>query len=157
MIKEIKNTEILCFTLDEKRLAGPLGSVHRVLLAMAVTLIPDAPPSVYGVIDYHGDVIAIINSRCKLKLPEQHIGINDRFIIVNTLNRKIGIVADKVEGVKRPLELDCIEAEEINSELKCTRVLRDDDGIILVYDLERLMNDLNEMQEEQPAEPMVLT
>ena len=143
---ETTGTEILSFTLDQQRFALPLASVERVLRALAVTHIPDAPPIVYGVIDYYGEIIAVINLRSHLKLADKGIQVNDRFIIVNSSSRKLALVVDEVESVLKPLEKDINKADGINSGLKIAKIIRDNAGIIFIYDLEKLLNSVDEIQ-----------
>lgn len=139
---ESLGTEILSFTLQEQRFAIPLVSVERVLRALAVTYIPDAPPLVHGVIDYHGEIVAVINLRNHLKMEERSIQLNDRFIVVNTYSRKLILVVDEVEEVLKPSEKDISRADDINQGLKITNIFRDDRGIIFIYDLEKLLKQI---------------
>ncbi|MFZ4546294.1 MAG: chemotaxis protein CheW [Bacteroidales bacterium] len=143
---ETNSVEILSFTLDSQRFALPLSTVERVLRALAVTHIPDAPPIVYGVIDYYGEIIAVINLRSHLKLTPKDVYINDRFIVVKTSGRKLALVVDEVESVMKPLDKDISQAEEINSGLKIAKMIRDNNGIIFIYDLEKLLNCVDEIQ-----------
>jgi purine-binding chemotaxis protein CheW len=117
-----------------------------VLRALAVTHIPDAPPIVYGVIDYHGEIVAVINLRSHLKLAPKNVQVNDRFIIVKTSGRKLALVVDEVESVMKPLDKDINQAEEINPGLKIAKIIRDNSGIIFIYDLEKLLNCMDEIQ-----------
>ena len=146
---ETNTVEILSFTLDGQRFALPFSSVERVLRALAVTHIPDAPPIVYGVIDYYGDIVAVINLRSHLKLTPKSIQVNDRFIVVKTSGRKLALVVDEVESVMKPLERDINQAEEINPGLKIAKIIRDNNGIIFIYDLEKLLNCMDEIQLEE--------
>ncbi len=143
---ETNSVEILSFTLDSQRFALPLPTVERVLRALAVTQIPDAPPIVYGVIDYYGEIVAVINLRSHLRLAPKGIHVNDRFIVVKASGRKLALVVDEVESVMKPLDKDINEAEEINSGLKIAKIIRDNKGIIFIYDLEKLLNCVDEIK-----------
>ena len=139
MVMSNKGTEILCFTLDEQRFAVPLYSVERVLRAQAVTVVPDSPEFICGVIDYHGEVIAVINLRRRFNLqsrPEELlVELNDRFIIAKTLSGKLALIVDEVEGVLIPDEMDLYEAKQvfpkIDTGLKLVNILREDKGCLL--------------------------
>ena len=143
---ETNPAEILAFTLDHQRFALPLASVERVLRASTVTHIPDAPPIVYGVIDYYGEIIAVINLRSHLKLIDKSIHVNDRFIIIKSARRKLALVVDEVEGVMKPLGKDTNQADNINAGLKIAKIIRDDAGIIFIYDIEKLLNSVDDIQ-----------
>ncbi len=151
------NTEIFCFKLDNKQIAIPLANVDQVLMAMAVLPVPDSPPLIYGLIDYHGKIIPVINLRYKLKLPEQPIRSSDVFVIADTALRKIAIVADEAKGVIVPATKDLAAAADIGSGLNAEGFLRCDDGIIIIYDLEKFLSEedniyLNQIIENQTIE-----
>jgi len=146
------STEILSFLLDEHRFAIPLKSVERVLRAVEVTQIPDSPEMIYGVIDYYGEVIAVLNLRHKFKMINSPVNINDRFILVKTEKRKVVLVVDEVIGVVTPHELEINDAAQINPGLKITKVMCDSSGILFIYDLELLMNTIDEIQLEKMIE-----
>jgi purine-binding chemotaxis protein CheW len=150
---ETNTVEILSFTLDGQRFALPLASVERVLRALAVTHIPDAPPIVFGVIDYYGEIIAVINLRFHLKLPSKGIHVNDRFIVVKSSGRKLALVVDEVESVMKPMEKDINQADEINPGLKIAKIIRDNAGIIFIYDLEKLLNSVDVVQLDELLQP----
>ena len=51
-----------------------------------------------------------------------------------------------MESVLKPLEKDINEADGINSGLKIAKIIRDNGGIIFIYDLEKLLNSVEEIQ-----------
>lgn len=139
-------SEILVFTLDEQRFAIPLSCVVRVVRAMSVTQIPDVSPLIHGVIDYQGETITVLNMRSKLKLTDKDIKMNDRFIIANAQNRKIALVVDVVEGVVNPDKKNIDKPGEVNPGIRTAGILRDEKGIILLYDPERLLKTFESIQ-----------
>lgn len=141
-----KPTEIFCFLIENQRFAIPLASVDQVLLAMAVVPVPNSPELIHGLIDYHGKVVPVINLRFRLKLPEQPIRITDIFIIADTSKRKIALVADEAQGVIVPDAKDLVSAIEIDSNFEAQGILRRDDGIILIYDMENFLAGEEEMK-----------
>jgi len=150
MVMSNKGTEILCFSMDEQRFAISLDSVERVLRAQAVTAVPDSPEFICGVIDYHGEVIAVINLRRRFNLQSRPIELNDRFIIAKTPSGKLALIVDEVEGVLIPDEIDLYEAKqifpEIDTGLKLVNILREDKGIILIYDMEKFLSGKEEIK-----------
>jgi purine-binding chemotaxis protein CheW len=151
-----KVTEILCFSMDEQRFAIPLDSVERVLRAQAVTAVPDSPEYIYGIIDYHGEVIAVINLRKRFNLLCRPVRLNDRFIIAGTPSRKLALSVDEVEGVLIPDDKDLYEVKQVFPEtdtgLKLIRILREDTGIILIYDMEKFLSGDEEIRLQEIIE-----
>jgi len=130
---------IVCFKIDEQRFALPVASVERVIMAQTITLIPDSPGILQGVIDYYGDIIAVINLRNRFHLPDRPIRLSDRFIITVMPGRKLALAVDEVEGVLDQTDEDANHIIETDFGLTVASIQRDDKGIILIYDLEKLI------------------
>jgi purine-binding chemotaxis protein CheW len=142
---ENQPAEIFCFTIENQQFAIPLTCVDQVLMAVAVSPVPNSSELLHGLIDYHGTLVAVINLRFRLKLPLKPIRISNRFIIANTSKRKIALVADEVYGVIVPEIKDLISADDLDTDLEATGILRRDDGIILIYDIEGFLSNQDEI------------
>jgi purine-binding chemotaxis protein CheW len=138
--------DLLIFTVEEQRFAIPLSMIDRVIRAVALTPITDSPGFIEGIIDYFGEVIAVISLRKPLGYPLREVGLNDRFIIVTTAHRKLALIVDDVEDVLSPDSQDWFDSKEINKGLKFLNILRDDQGIIFIYDIESLLGMDEEIQ-----------
>src|SRR5882724_2470846 len=57
--------------IGSQRYAWPAAAVERVLPMAAVTRVADLPPSVAGLLDVHGDTLAVVDPRPRLGLPAQ--------------------------------------------------------------------------------------
>lgn len=138
--------DLLVFIIEDQRFAIKLSSVERVIRAVAVTNIFDSPGFIEGVIDYYGEVIAVINLRKPLGYPLNEVRLGDRFVIVRTDVRKLALIVDDVEQVVSPDSQDWFESKDINKGMKFLNILRDDEGIILIYDLEGLLDTEEEVR-----------
>jgi len=158
--------EILVFSLATKRFAIPVNLIAKVIRAVAVTPVPDAPDTIHGVIDFHTEILPVINLRQRFGLPAKEISESDRFIIIHNQSRKIVLVVDAAEEIRKTSDKDYAYAEKLLSEkltgksgLKGGPVsgfVADENGIIVIIDVERLLSDglsnqlslVIEMQEE---------
>ncbi|MEI7499865.1 MAG: chemotaxis protein CheW [Bacteroidota bacterium] len=141
-----QHIEIFCFTIDGIQFAVPLSTVDRVIRAVAVSPVPNAPKVIYGIFDYQGRVVAAINLRHRLKLPEQPIAIDHVFILAETQKRKLALVADRADGIVVPSSKDLINASDLDSGFEADGILRRDDGIILIYDIEKFLSASEEIE-----------
>lgn len=91
--------EIVQFSLDEPRYAVAASEVIRVVRAVEITPLPMAPDIVMGVIDFHGEILPVIDIRKLFRLPSRDLRLEDQFIIVQIANRRAVIVVDSVIGV----------------------------------------------------------
>jgi purine-binding chemotaxis protein CheW len=92
--------QLVVFTLDDQSYALRLGAVHRIVRAVEVTRIPDAPDYILGVINVEGEVLPVFNTRKRLGLPTKDIDVQDLFIIVREGGKAAALVADDVKPVQ---------------------------------------------------------
>lgn len=142
---DTNSKNILAFFIEKQRFAIYLHSVERVIRAQAITKITDSPLFIEGVIDYYGEIIAVINLRKRLGFQLNELSISDRFIIVKTNSRKLALIVDEVEDVIIPDTKDLFDSKEIDAGMKFINILRDDEGIVLVYDVEKLLSKTEEI------------
>ena len=90
-------TELVVFCLDELRIALRLTAVERVVRAVQVTRLPQAPEIVLGVINLQGRAIPIVDFRNRFHLGRREPRITDQMIIARTARRPVGLMADAVD------------------------------------------------------------
>ncbi len=144
-----KKQTILTFRLDDLRFALYLHNVDRVIRAMAVAAVPKAAPSIYGIMDFHGEHIPVVNIRERFGMNQRSICASDRFIISVWKDRKLAVAVDEVEQLvdiagENINRVDVSAAHALdgktkNSGLELLEAMSDEGGIILIYDLEKLL------------------
>ena len=133
--------QLVAFTLDDHNFALDLSCVERIVRAVHVTHLPDAPETVHGVIDVEGRIIPVVNTRKRLGLPEREIDLDDRFIIAKENGLSLALVADDVKPV---LEMSA----EWGSESGDTPpgrgyvqgVAKSDQGMVMILKIERTLS-----------------
>ncbi|OPX93283.1 MAG: Chemotaxis protein CheW [Pelotomaculum sp. PtaB.Bin104] len=117
-----------------------LSNVERIIRAVEVTPLPQAPEVVAGVINFQGRIIPVVNIRGRFSFPCREIGLNDQFIIANTSRRTVAVVADAVGDVVERPEQEIVAAGEIMPDIEYVEgVIKLEDGMILILDLGRLL------------------
>jgi len=149
------SSHYLVFTLDDQSYALRLESVERVLRAVQLTLVPEAPEILSGLINIRGTIVPVLDIRKRFRLPPRDMGIQDRVIVSKTSPRPIAIVVDRVEGV---VEFDFDEMREAEKILTDTKDRVEGVGIsrdhtVLIYDINRLfsINDINRLNIDADA------
>lgn len=136
-----ENNQLVVFILDEQQYALNLSCVERIVRAVEVTPLPDAPEEVLGVINVEGRVIPVLNTRKRLGLPERELELHDLFIIVSENGRTLALVADQVRPV---LEIPVQEVVSPDRVLPGTgyvqSVAKVDDGMIVVLTIEKALS-----------------
>ncbi len=134
-----KKVQILIFQLNDQKYAIALSSVFRVLRAATVTPLPKAPLIIHGILDLGGEIIPVINMRRRLSFPELPIRPDDRFILSRTSRRNIILAVDAVLGMEIANESDFTEAESVLKGIEIEGILKRDDGLILIYDIDKFL------------------
>lgn len=137
---EEKFTEILVFCIENQKFAINLQKVDCVIRAQAITKIADMPYFIEGVLDFHGEVIPVVNLRKKFSYQNVDLKIDDRFIIINSSLKKLALIVDEVEEVLSPNINDIISSKEIIGGLKIFKLLNYNTSIILIYELEDFLS-----------------
>jgi purine-binding chemotaxis protein CheW len=133
--------QLIVFTLNEQRYALYLSVVERVVRIVRVTPLPKAPEIVFGVINVEGRIIPVLDTRKRFRLPERGLDLNDRLIIARTSGRVVALIVDKVTGVLQLLENDLVAVEKILPGLEYVEgVLKLEDGLVLIHDLDRFLS-----------------
>ena len=136
-----KLTQLMVFCLDAQRYALPLASVERIVRAVEVTLLPNGPAIVLGVIDVAGRVLPVLNLRRRFGLPEREISPVDQFIIANTTSRTVALVVDEAQGVIAYPATEIIQPAQIVPGLEHLQgVVRFDDGLVMIQNLETCLS-----------------
>lgn len=138
-------TDFLVFLIEHHRFAIPVKDVEKVIRAVAITQVPESGDLLYGVFNYHGTLLPVINLRYKFSLDPKEITPEQRLLIVNTQLRQIAIVVDEVEEVTSIPEKELFEAKAAESASKKevagrTLLFNDKKGIVILYELERLLS-----------------
>ena len=141
--------QIVVFTLDEQLYALPLYTVLRVIHAMEIRHLPEAPEIISGIINVQGRIIPVVDIRKRFVLRAKEIDPDDRMIIADTGKRQVALLADTVTGIRdlAPGQL-AIAGEALPFAGHLRGVAKIDDGLVLIYDLEQFLS----LDEEQVLE-----
>lgn len=138
---EMTSQNFVVFSIANQRYALNLESVRRIVRAVEVTPLPDAPEPILGVIDVQGQVIPVVDTRRRLGLPCREIELSDQFIIVQDSDLTLAFVADEVLPVMEVPEAQVASSDRVLPGEGMVRGLaRVDDGMIVVLSTERLLS-----------------
>ncbi|MDA3943373.1 MAG: chemotaxis protein CheW [Bacteroidetes bacterium] len=148
MIKTINN--VLTFYVDNQTLALPIEQVQYVLHSAEIREIPEANPILYGLFDYHGEIIPVINLRRRLGLGEKPISVGDHFVLVTKNDQSYILVVDEVSEVYSTTEGKVVRKHfavpskqkdsDVDAGLDLMIFKKEQLGIVLIYDLGKLIN-----------------
>ncbi|NLW22305.1 MAG: purine-binding chemotaxis protein CheW [Tissierellia bacterium] len=102
MPSEMENKYVI-FKLDKEYYGIPIANVLSIERIGVPTRIPNAPKYVKGVINLRGEVIPIVDLRCKLGMEEIDLNSSGRIIVVSVNEIVVGLIVDSSSEV---LEID---------------------------------------------------
>jgi len=145
-LKQTGQNQIVLFTLDEPRYALYLSAVERVVRAVEITPLPEAPGIVLGVINWKGKIIPVMDIRKRFNLPAREMGLDDRLIIARAAERQVALAADSVDGIRELTDQEMVSAgQSIPFTQHLKGVAKVDGDLVLIYDLDRFLS----LDEEQ--------
>lgn len=140
------HTQYLTLGLDREVFGIDIRNVREILDMRAISKLPHAPPFLVGIIDVRGTSYPIVDLRTKLGLPAIDATPATRIIILDVAIKGrttgVGFVADRVFEVTS-LDDDAMTAPpDVGGNWQSTYIAgigRKEDGFVVVFDLDRLM------------------
>lgn len=96
--------------IGTRRFAWPVSSVERVLPMAAVTQVADLPSWIVGLVDLHGETLAVVDPRPRLGLPlqvarpEQHLLLfvaPERYLLwVDSVEKIVSVASGAIEQME---------------------------------------------------------
>jgi len=141
------SSHYLVFTLEDQPYALGLEAVERVVRAVELTSVPEAPEILVGLINIRGKIVPVLDIRRRFHLPPRDMEIKDRIIVSRTSSRTIAVIADTIEGVAEFAQEEIHEARKILPDMEgyVEGVGKLNDDTVLIYDINKLFS-INEIK-----------
>ena len=94
-----------------------------------------------GLLDLHGAIVPLFDLRCVFGLPRVAVASHHQFVIASACGRTVAILVDEVVGVTEQQPNTTTTPTDILPGLAgmVEGVVQQEDGLILIYDLERFL------------------
>lgn len=131
----------LVFKLDELDFAVGLSVVERVVQAVEITPLPEAPRGVRGMINYQGRIVPVFDLWTRFGRPSRELRVTDHLAICHTHRRTVALLVNSVTGVVAHSDVQMTPAAEILPDLESvTGVIKLEGSMAQVHDLERFLS-----------------
>lgn len=97
----VRDAEMLVFEVEGQACGLPLEQVERIEPAVAINPLMNAPSGVAGLINFHGEVIPVLDARFRFQLPAREVKLGDHFIIAQVRSRTVALWVEHIHGVER--------------------------------------------------------
>ena len=156
--EEPKDVHLVTFNLGEEY-GVPINQVQEIVRVGGITMVPNSPSYMEGVINLRGRVLPVLNLRKRLGLSDKAMSNASRIVVTEIGNKVIGLLVDAVSHViKIPsdhVEPAPEEVLEIDTDY-ITGVGKLNDKMIILLDLEKLLRreklEVNEALHEKSEE-----
>lgn len=133
--------EILLFYLDDRRFALRLPSVDKIIMAAAITPLPDAPQIVMGVLNVQGEIVSVVDIRKRFNMSSIEADLDNFFIIGKTPKRKVALLVDRVGEIITVDTSKIVESEHILPSMAFIEgVVKLEGDIVYIHDLEQCLS-----------------
>lgn len=94
-----ESNSFITFLLADEIYAVPIQMIEEIIGVQELSLLPNVPEFVKGVINLRGDLVPIIDLRLKFNLARREWDQTTVFLIIRTQERVVGMVVDQVSDV----------------------------------------------------------
>ncbi len=93
--------QLVSFKVGEAEFGVDILRVQEINKMMELTVVPNSPNFVEGVVNLRGRIIPVINLRSRLGLDVKEYDAETRIIVVDLNDKTIGFIVDEVKEVLR--------------------------------------------------------
>jgi chemotaxis signal transduction protein/HPt (histidine-containing phosphotransfer) domain-containing protein len=97
--KEEDNTSFITFSLESETYAVPIQAIEEIIGYQDISLLPNVPGFIKGVINLRGELVPIMDLRLKFRLEPLEYNPLTVFLIVRVEEKVMGLVVDNVADV----------------------------------------------------------
>lgn len=135
--------QVVIFALAESSYAIDIAAVREIIRPQPITVVPQAPPHVVGVINLRSAVVPILDLRRRCGLAAGAETRTTRIVVVQVGEQSVGLIVDAVSevttipcGVIEPVA--AVVRGEVEQRL-LRGVARLDERLVMLLDLERVV------------------
>lgn len=145
--------QIVVFDLAGETYGADINAVREIVRMQAITSIPQAPPSIEGVINLRGKVNPVMDLRKRFDLTASAETKDSRIVVVDIGTQDVGLIVDAVAEVNR-MPADAIEPPSSVVTTSKTDyiwgIAKFEDKMIILLDLNKVLSstDLDAVNEE---------
>jgi len=139
------------FVLADERYAFPVSTVQEIVRAPSITRVPDAPPTVIGITNVRGRVLAVVDLRLRVGVSTRCAVDDCRLLVVVARGRQVGLLVDSVVRVfdVSPQDIKPLPADFSTPHTDFLRgVTPFEDRLVVMLDLDRVLL----LRKEGPAQ-----
>ncbi|MDH5807089.1 MAG: chemotaxis protein CheW [Candidatus Methanomethylicaceae archaeon] len=135
--------QAIAFLLDKEVYGIEVQQIKEIIKVRDYVTVPNAPNYIEGVINLRGQVTPIVSLRKIFGMEKKPLDENSRIIMVELESEVVGLIVDSVLGVISVMRNDIVKPPLLtsnNANSFITGIIRQDDQLIILIDVMKLMN-----------------
>lgn len=142
--KDTQKDKFLTFYVGKEEYGIDVGYVTEIINIQTISLVPDMPNFIKGIINLRGKIIPVMDIRIRFRLEPQEYNDRTCIIIANISNILVGLIVDEVKEVANIPE-NQIEPPPITPNRVGSRFIKGigklGEVVIILLDLDKLLYD----------------
>jgi purine-binding chemotaxis protein CheW len=137
-----RELHIVGFQVGRETYGVPITSLHEIVRVPEITVVPDAPDYMEGVINLRGKIVSVLDLRKRLGEAQAAPSRRNRILVVEHNGRLAGLIVDSAsEVIKIPAaDVEPSPTEFIEGGLNCVTGLGKYQGrLIVLLDMAKLL------------------
>jgi purine-binding chemotaxis protein CheW len=137
-----RELHIVGFQVGRETYGAPITSLHEIVRVPEITVVPDAPNYVEGVINLRGKIVSVIDLRKRFGEKAAAVSRRNRILVVENKGRLSGLIVDSASEVLKIAASDVEPAINVFQDggLNCVTGLGKYNGrLIVLLDMSKLL------------------
>jgi purine-binding chemotaxis protein CheW len=141
--EDTQKGKFLTFSLGEEYYGIDIMYVTEIVGIQPITVVPELPEYIKGIINLRGKIIPVMDARLKFKKEPKEYNDRTCIVVIDIAELSIGIIVDEVSEVLKIAEENIVPAPNIKSSGRkyIKNIGKTDDEVILIIDGEKLVNE----------------
>ena len=141
--EDTQKGKFLTFSLGSENFGIDIIYVTEIIGIQPITIVPELPDFIKGIINLRGKIIPVMDIRLKFKKESKDYNDRTCIIVVEVEDLSIGIIVDEVAEVMKIDDENIVPPPSINKDGKkhIKSIAKNGEVVILILDCEKLLNE----------------
>ncbi|WP_297417587.1 chemotaxis protein CheW [Clostridium sp.] len=141
--EDTQKGKYLTFVLDNESYGIGINNITEIIGIQPITLIPELPDYIRGIINLRGKIIPVMDVRLRFKKAFREYNDRTCIIVIDINELSIGLIVDSVSEVLNIPDQDIIPPPNLNkiSNKYIRGIGKIDNEVKLILDCDKLIND----------------
>lgn len=133
-------SKLVVFELSGQRFALDIASVEQIVRIVEINSLPEMPEYIAGVINFHGEIIPVLDMHFLFNRNHKEIELSDQLIIVKSSSLKCALWVDRANKVIDINVDDTQSTGDIMDGVPYLKgIVKDNEGMVFISDIDKFI------------------